>query len=295
MFAVNECPVCASRTLQRFLRTADYAVSQETFSLSKCPGCTLVITTPRPDVNDLSRYYESTNYLSHSTRSTSLFEFLYRAARRYNIDRKLNVIFQNTRRAPRKLLDFGCGTGEFLQRAQQRGLTVTGVEPSEKARQHANKITGNQVTPTLNVMADAYDVITLWHVLEHIPDINDQFSALATALRRTGTMFIAVPNHLSDDAQRYQHRWAGYDVPRHLWHFSQNSMNSFIRKHGLICRDTVPMKLDALYVSMLSEQYIRGTDNLASRMKGIVNGLLSNLRATRSREYSSLIYIAEKK
>lgn len=294
MFAVNECPVCASRTLQRFLHTTDYSVSQETFSLSKCADCALVITTPRPDVNDLPRYYESTNYLSHSTRSASLFERIYRAARRYNIDRKLKIIFNSTQRAPRELLDFGCGTGEFLQRAQQRGLTVTGVEPSDKAREHANKITGNRVSPTLNARAEAYDVITLWHVLEHIPDINDQFSALATMLRRTGTMFIAVPNHLSDDARRYRHRWAGYDVPRHLWHFSRNSMNSFIRKHGLICRNTVPMKLDALYVSMLSEQY-GGTDNLASKIKGIANGLVSNIRAVRSGEYSSLIYIAEKK
>lgn len=295
MFTLNECPVCASRTLQPFLNTADHAVSQETFSLVKCRQCTLVMTTPRPEVNDLSRYYESPNYISHATRSASLFERIYRAVRHYNIDRKLNLILKQTRNASQELLDFGCGTGEFLQRAQQRGFSVAGVEPSDKAREHANKITGNRVTPSLKAEPDAHDVITLWHVLEHIPNLNDQFASLVITLRQTGTMFIAVPNHESDDAKRYRDYWAGYDVPRHLWHFNQNSMKTFLKKHGLIHRHTLPMKLDAFYVSMLSEQYIRGNNNISSKIYGLANGIQSNIRAARSGEYSSLIYIAEKK
>ncbi len=272
----------------------DYTVSHETFKLVTCSSCGLVITTPRPGPDALGRYYLSENYISHATETTSLFDAVYRIARNYNLTRKLNLIHAHTSTPPQHLLDFGCGTGEFLRKVQTANIRVSGVEPSAKARNHANMLTGGAVTDTLRHAPESFDVITLWHVLEHLENLNAQFALLVSALRKSGTMFIAVPNHRAYDARYYQEYWAGFDVPRHLWHFTRDSIQRLLEKHEMKLKTIVPMKLDAYYVSMLSEQYRQGKPSITSRAKGLLAGLKSNRHAQRTREYSSLIYIAEK-
>jgi 2-polyprenyl-3-methyl-5-hydroxy-6-metoxy-1,4-benzoquinol methylase len=174
---------------------------------------------------------------------------------------------------------------------KENGFNIAGVEPSAIARANAEKITSTPIVSDVNQIQNTFDVITLWHVLEHVSDLNETIIKLRTHLKKDGTILIAVPNHKSHDAQTYGMTWAGYDVPRHLWHFDQNTMRKLLNNHRLKIIDTIPMKLDAFYVSMLSEKYISNGQSILTFTKGLLNGLVSNLKA-KNNNYSSIIYIA---
>jgi 2-polyprenyl-3-methyl-5-hydroxy-6-metoxy-1,4-benzoquinol methylase len=193
-----------------------------------------------------------------------------------------------------KLLDYGCGTGEFLKTCQESGWIISGVEPSPIARKKANTLTGAEIKSSLPEN-DRFDAITLWHVLEHVSDLNNMVSQLANSLNDNGKLLIAVPNHESYDAKYYQQFWAGYDVPRHLWHFTQNSMQAILENNGLTIVNIIPMKLDSFYVSMLSEKYKQATYPLFQLPKAFWIGLISNWKAKNQNAYSSLIYVAQKR
>jgi 2-polyprenyl-3-methyl-5-hydroxy-6-metoxy-1,4-benzoquinol methylase len=208
---------------------------------------------------------------------------------------KLRIINKQSRKSGKSfLLDYGCGTGQFLQKCQADGWHIQGVEPSEHARSLSSRLTQTSIAPNLdNPAARTFEIITLWHVLEHIPDLNETLQSLRTALTDSGTMFIAVPNHNSWDAKHYKQYWAGYDVPRHIWHFTQSNMKSLLKRHDLRIINTLPMKLDAFYVSLLSEKYQR-KPQATMFIKAIINGIRSNYFAHKQNEYSSLIYIVKK-
>jgi SAM-dependent methyltransferase len=295
MQAVSQCPVCSGQAFERFLTCTDHTVSHETFDLIRCIACNFVITSPRPPEHQLGTYYVSEDYHSHSRNSKGIFHNLYRLVRLFTLSWKVNIIKTNTpNQTSATILDFGCGTGEFLLECKKSGYNIQGVETSEIARQNAQEEVRKNISSTLQTINNSFDIITLWHVLEHLPDLNETITQLKTRLKENGTMFIAVPNHLSKDAIRYKQNWAGYDVPRHLWHFSESTLKELALKHGLAVEKIIPMKLDAFYVSMLSEKYLTGRQNTTTFIKGFLQGLKSNLSAWRSNQYSSLIFIIRK-
>ncbi|MCI0750388.1 MAG: class I SAM-dependent methyltransferase [Flammeovirgaceae bacterium] len=194
-----------------------------------------------------------------------------------------------------KILDVGCGTGDFLQTCMQSNFQVSGVEVSAGARMIAERKTGKNIVRQLrDINETSFDLITLWHVLEHVPDLNQTLVTLKEKLSDNGRLFIAVPNYASYDCQVYSKFWAGYDVPRHLWHFDQNTMKALLTKNTLILEKTIGMKLDAFYISMLSEKYKRGQLSVGGLISAVFNGLISNLKAMSTGNYSSLIYIVKK-
>jgi 2-polyprenyl-3-methyl-5-hydroxy-6-metoxy-1,4-benzoquinol methylase len=173
------------------------------------------------------------------------------------------------------------------------GWNITGVEPSAGARTKAIHLVNQEIFSSIDqVPANTFDVITLWHVLEHLTDLNTAMHALRHLLKPGGMLFIAVPNHASYDAQKYGAHWAGYDVPRHLWHFTPASMTRLFTNNNLTLVQTIPMKLDAYYVSLLSENYINKEQPVRNLLRGFFTGLLSNLKARKQVNYSSLIFIA---
>ena len=293
---ITSCPVCASAEWHNFLTCKDYTVSQETFDLIQCKSCSLVVTSPRPSIDNLGKYYLSEDYISHTDKPASIIDRIYVFARSFALNWKIKLITRELQ-GPKILLDYGCGTGNFLKAAHQAGWTVNGVEPSSIARTAAQRNTGAQITESLDDITDkTFSIITLWHVLEHVPDLNETLSKLASLLQESGTLFIAVPNHASHDAQQYQSIWAGYDVPRHLWHFTPDNMKRLVSKHGLKLKRIVPMKLDAYYVSMLSEKYKNHQKLGAVQMiRAFFAGWRSNAHAyAGTGNYSSLIYILTK-
>ena len=293
MLYITQCPICEGQTFTPHLTCIDHTVSHETFQLIKCSNCSFVITSPRPDNASLGKYYLSDAYISHSNKSSTPLDKAYQIARNFSLDWKIKLLRKHSSSTENNLLDYGCGTGEFLHRAKASGYHVRGVEPAEIARHQAQMLTGERIETSLRNVTGNADVITLWHVLEHVPDLNEIIVQLKSTLTKNGTIFIAVPNHRSHDGQRYKNYWAGYDVPRHLWHFSQSSMKGLLAKHQLSLKEIVPMKLDSFYVSMLSEKYKRKKNTITGLTTAFITGMNSNMKASSTQEYSSLIYIAK--
>jgi 2-polyprenyl-3-methyl-5-hydroxy-6-metoxy-1,4-benzoquinol methylase len=212
---------------------------------------------------------------------------------------KLSLIEKHAAASPEKtLFDFGCGTGEFLKAAKFNGWLTTGMEPSQFARQQSDPTIRPYIQTSIkDVINDnkRFQVITLWHVLEHVEDLNLTLQELKQLLIQSGTIFIAVPNHTSWDAKHYKQHWAGFDVPRHFWHFSMKSMTRLLEKHALTVVKIIPMRLDAFYISLLSEKYQNNEQvSILGMIKAFFKALYSNQRARKSMEYSSLIYVVKK-
>ena len=291
MKEIRTCPICQGHDFTPIAETKDFTITQQTFSVIQCLNCSLGITSPQPPESELDQYYQSDDYISHTERNVSIFDSLYRQARNYTLRWKHELI--RTTSPANTLLDFGCGTGEFLEFMQHRGYIVKGVEPSEKARTLAiRKLSIHNIYPSLEEVNSQFANITLWHVLEHIPDLNQTIEHLKSLLTPDGTIFIAVPNLNSWDSKHYKNFWAAYDTPRHLWHFTQQSIPTLLKKHRLRLIGTKPMKLDAFYVSLLSEKYLNSRKHsIGGTINAIANGARSNLSAQKTGEYSSLIYI----
>jgi 2-polyprenyl-3-methyl-5-hydroxy-6-metoxy-1,4-benzoquinol methylase len=273
------------------LKVSDYSVSKETFELLHDPILDLLITTPQPAAEQLPKYYESENYISHTDGKRSVFEKMYHFVKSIALKNKLQLI---DRFHPEKgnLLDIGAGTGEFLVVAKNKGWQTIGVEPSEKARGIAQQKGISFAPSTHDLPSHSFDCITMWHVLEHVPNLEDQLSELKRLLKSDGTLVVAVPNFKSFDAGYYGNFWAAYDVPRHLWHFSKTAIQGLFQKQDLNLIQVLPMKFDSFYVSLLSEKYKTGKMNYFNAFR---IGWLSNLKAKRSKEYSSHIYVLKNK
>lgn len=274
--------------MKLFLKTKDHSVSGEPFDLLWDSNLDMLVTQPLPA--NLAKYYESTDYISHTDASHSFVDKLYQAVKRRNLKKKLQLINSQIDRLE-SVLDFGAGTGDFLATAQSAGVEVAGIEPNNAARQLAQQkgITLHENLEELT--GKSYDVITLWHVLEHVPNLDEQITQLKTLLKDDGCMVVAVPNFKSFDAKHYGSYWAAYDVPRHLWHFSQTAISKIFDKHGFKVTSIKPMWFDAFYVSMLSEKY---KGNKWYLLVGFLIGFWSNIKAIFTKECSSLIYVLKK-
>lgn len=265
----------------------DYFLTGEKFEIYEDSGTEVLYTLPQP-IENLGKYYESKNYISHTDGKKSIFERFYQMAKSINLNNKLELI--NKVSNGKNILDYGCGVGDFLEHLQKNGYDVLGMEPNDSARKIAqSKIGKEKVTSTeLEHNDQKFDIITLWHVLEHIPNLNEIIQQLKNHLSENGRLIIAVPNHKSYDAEYYGKYWAAYDVPRHLWHFSASSMNKLFNNFGMKIESIHPMKLDSFYVSLLSEKY---KGNKLGFINALRIGLKSNAQAKKTGQYSSLIYI----
>ncbi|WP_353777124.1 methyltransferase domain-containing protein [Winogradskyella sp. 3972H.M.0a.05] len=276
-----------------FLTVKDHSVSGEKFELIHNDELQMLETYPQPSTEKLPEYYQSEDYISHTDSKRNLFENAYHFIRSIALNKKLKLINAfNT--SSKTLLDVGCGTGDFLLKAKENDWKVTGIEPNENAR----AITAEKIGPSAfdvehlaKLEPSSFDVITLWHVLEHLPNLEMHVAVFERLLKEDGRLVIAVPNFNSYDAKYYNEFWAAYDVPRHLWHFSQKSIQILFSKVNMTVEKVRPMKFDSFYVSLLSEKYKNGKMNF---FKAFVTGLRSNLKAKSSGEYSSLIYVLKK-
>ena len=290
---IESCPVCSNNKFTNEIICNDYSISNEQFVIVRCDHCKFLLTNPRPLPDRLSSYYESDNYVSHSNKANNIINLAYKIARYFTLRSKHKLI-QKCSNKDNSLLDYGCGTGSFLTFCKNKGWKVAGIEPNEKARKIASNDSSIRIEQKLEHLdpKDSYAIITLWHVLEHIPDLNNALEKIATKLSKKGTLIIAVPNPESWDAQHYKKYWAGYDVPRHLYHFTQSSVKQLMKNHKLKVKNIVPMKLDSYYVSLLSETYSKSKNKY---FKALLNGYKSNSYARKNNNnYSSLIYIVQK-
>jgi len=287
------CPLCAAPNIKPALTAKDHTVSGEEFEIWECSSCTARFTQNIPDANSIGPYYQSDKYISHSNTDRGLVNKLYHSVRKITLAQKRNLIQKATKLQTGNLLDIGAGTGLFADAMRQGGWKVTGLEPDVTARTKAREmnIMLQDINDLFQLPAATFDAITMWHVLEHVHDVHGYFKKLKQIIKKDGRLIIAVPNYTSSDARLYKQLWAAYDVPRHLYHFSPASMQTLLKLHGFQLESMHPQWFDSFYVSMLSEQYKTGHSNF---IKGVWNGLRSNLNAAASRsECSSLIYVAK--
>ena len=289
----DKCPWCQSEKAHKHLSLKDYFLTQEPFEIMVCEDCGLLYTTPKPSDEKLGDYYKSDEYYSHQENKKGFIPRVYEAVKSVNLKHKIAIATQG--KEPGRLLDIGCGVGDFLHFAEQNGWQCTGAEPSEDAASIAKKrIKAEIMLPKdLEKLPDeSFDVITMWHVLEHVSDLQWQVNQLNRLLKKGGRLVIALPNFRSYDAQYYKDKWAAYDVPRHLNHFSQDSIAKIFNINSLVQKPTQKLVWDAFYISFMSEKYRQKNLPL---LRGIYRGMISNLKARKSGEWSSLVYVFEKR
>lgn len=302
----NKCPWCNSENNTQFLKLKDYFLTQEEFEILECHDCKLLFTSPCPAPEKIGDYYKSEDYLSHNEEKKSIFASIYNCVKTVNIKNKYNFIVESRKAKDEsqkpsptaianshshRLLDIGCGVGDFLLYAKEKGCEITGIEPSEDARKIAEKKLDCKILAPSDlekIPDNSFDIITMWHVLEHVADLKTEIYHLQRLLKENGRLVIALPNYKSYDAEYYKDKWAAYDVPRHLNHFSQTSIKNIFDSTKLQLIDTKALKWDSFYISMLSEQYLKHSNSF---IKGMLTGWKSNRKARKSGEYSSLVYV----
>lgn len=267
----------------------DFSVSGESFSLLLNEEYQILKTDPQPSLEKLPSYYESEDYISHTDGKRTLFEKMYHLVKKSAIQKKVNLLSKyNTKGS---VLDIGAGTGDFLIAAKKSDWNTTGIEPSEKAKKIAIEKGVSFENSLSDLNSESFDVITMWHVLEHVPNLEFQITELKRLLKPNGTIIIAVPNFKSYDAKYYKSFWAAFDVPRHLWHFSKKGIDLLFQKQNMKLIKVKPMWFDSFYVSLLSEKNKNGKMNF---IKGFFIGFISNCVGIIKKEYSSHIYIIKK-
>ncbi len=274
--------------LEPYLKCKDYTVSGEVYDVMLNQEFEMLVTNPVP--KNLSDYYKSEDYISHTDSKKSLFDKVYQAVKNITLKRKLKLI-NSFNTSSKNILDVGAGTGDFLKVCKNNSWNVFGIEPDSGARNIASNKQIILQDDLSKITNQKFDVITLWHVLEHVENLQEYISTLNNLLSDNGRLIIAVPNYKSDDAKYYKQFWAAFDVPRHLWHFSRTSISKLFSDVNMTVEKTLPMRFDAYYVSLLSEKYKSGKMH---PIKSFFRGFISNWRARRTKEYSSLIYVLKK-
>ena len=274
-----------------FITVKDFSVSGESFSLLLNEEYQILKTHPQPTLDKLGSYYEFEDYISHTDGKRTLFEKMYHFIKRKAIRDKVSLI-NSHQPLKGRILDIGAGTGDFLLECKNQNWEILGIEPNDKAKGIAVG-KGIKFGDTIEKLeSNSFDVITMWHVLEHVPDVEHQVAELKRLLKPSGTIIIAVPNFKSYDANHYKEFWAAYDVPRHLWHFSKTAIEKIFDKQNMNLEDIKPMWFDSFYVSLLSEKYKTGKMNFIS---GFFIGFVSNVSGLFKKEFSSHIYVLKNK
>jgi len=284
------CPVCGGNSFVTERICTDFVATGQEFSLQRCSNCTLLFTNPRPDSWHISPYYQTDKYISHTNSKKGAIYFLYDIVRLISQTNKLKKINERLKNKA-SLLDVGCGLGYFLNTAKKDGWRVEGLDVSEEARTHVKQHFGIDVhkEEAIKSFPDAsFEAITLWHVLEHFHNLQEWVIDMGRVLKTDGLMFVAVPNSDSYDAHHYQSFWDGYDVPRHLYHFNHKSIETLFNKNGLTVVDRLPMIYDSYYISWRSEIHKK---SLLGFFMAMIIGQISNWKARKGRNYSSVLYI----
>ena len=289
---IQNCPVCGSPDSTLKFKAKDYTVSNEMFHIVTCNSCQLIYTNPRPAANEAGPYYHASAYISHSDTNEGIVNTLYHTVRKFTLQSKTNWI-EPEKKGNKELLDIGCGNGHFLAAAKEKGWNINGVELDTETAARAAKLTGLTIAPSLKEIDSTkkFQVITLWHVLEHVYELDEYFQFFKSRLAQDGKLLLALPNPASFDASYFEEYWAAYDVPRHIYHFTPATIAALGAKYGFKLKKSRGLIFDSFYISLLSNEYKTGNKRL---LHSFFIGLLSNLRAMLGKpNYSSNLYIFE--
>jgi 2-polyprenyl-3-methyl-5-hydroxy-6-metoxy-1,4-benzoquinol methylase len=289
---IQNCPICGSPHATLKFKAKDYTVSNELFHIVTCDSCRLIYTNPRPAANEAGPYYHASAYISHSDTNEGIVNKLYHAIRHFTLKSKTNWI-EPEKKGNKELLDIGCGNGHFLAAAKDKGWNINGLELDPETAARAASLTGLSIASSLKEISaeKPFQVITLWHVLEHVYELEEYFQFFQRHLAKDGKLLFALPNPASFDANYFGEYWAAYDVPRHIYHFTPATISALAEKYGFKLKKSRGLVFDSFYISLLSNEYKTGNKRL---LHSFLIGLLSNLRAMLGKpNYSSNLYTFE--
>jgi len=218
------CIACDSADLAPLYSTVspDGLLAKE-YEILRCSACGMGYTRPVPTREELAILYSGDYHApERATRFGRCAEFL----RRLFLAHRFKLIAQEVKGGA--LLDYGCGNGEFVEYARGEAVDAVGIEPNYPASSRFVKNSTNELPPDAR-----YDLITLWHVLEHIERPEEELRALAGRLADNGRIFISVPNFRSWEARFGKRMWFHLDAPRHICHYTPRSLELVMRKSGL--------------------------------------------------------------
>jgi len=295
---LTSCPSCGNNSFINELSCKDFTYSKDSFSIVRCAKCELLYTNPRPDEASIGKYYDNPDYVSHTDTSSGLLFTIYSIVKNYTLKQKRALLEGLT--TDRTILDYGAGTGDFSAELVNNNWSVSSYEPDHNARkkieQKSSSISIIESIESLD--SSSMSAITLWHVLEHVHRLQETIKVFHRILKDDGVLVIAVPNHTSYDASFYRSNWAAYDVPRHLYHFNPQTIQTLLSNNGFCLKEIKPMWFDSYYVSLLSEKNSRGSGILTNSLgwiRATIIGSISNFRATKANgKCSSVIYVFEK-
>ena len=241
------------------------------FQLVRCRRCGLIYLNPRPGPDEIARYYPS-DYIAYYRAIEDVPSFLRRLDRRYGLHKRCREVIRRAGR-PGHLLDVGCATGVFLDGMRQRGWTVTGVEVNAKAAQYARERLGLEVfvgeLEEAGYPDASFDVISLWDVLEHVPDPRRTIEEIARILRPEGLLVLSLPNPDCLEAGLFGPYWAGWDVPRHLYIFSPSVLERLLAETGFQIQE-VNSFTGRYYVLVLSAQLWLAEHLASQRLRQLI-------------------------
>ena len=292
---IKNCPICESTEQTVFLKSRNFRVNAEKFDVMECNSCTFRYTSPLPSMTEIGEYYDPQNYVSHTGTKKGLINKLFHSARFFTLRNKYKLLSKVSK--GKRHLDIGAGNGVFLSFMQEKGWDVSGVELDDASRARIVENTGLPIAKFVqdNSETEEYDVITMWHVLEHVYELKKDIKTIKEKLKKNGALIVAVPNCASYDAKKYKEFWAAYDLPIHLYHFRPQNIKDLFAQYNMEVVETKPMKFDSFYISLISEKYKNNQKGgLGAMIKGFWFGLISNLKA-KNGEYSSQIYVIKNK
>jgi len=295
MLSHPKCPLCGSADTAEIYECTDHLVSGEKFPVTKCNSCGFVYTGRYPEEKDSGRYYQSDEYISHSDTGKGLMNTIYHIARRWMLSGKYRLLKEVSGTEQSSVLDIGSGTGYFPAFMKRKGWVANGIEINKTARDYAIKYNKIALMPPADIdslNSGSYDIITMWHSLEHFYRPEEYLNSSHRLLKKDGLLLIALPNHLSCDARKYGKDWAAWDVPRHLWHFSPGTIKDMAGRNNFRFLSVRRLSLDAFYVSALTEKYKESSLPL---VRGFITGFISYLRSLNNiNKTSSLVYVFKK-
>ncbi len=295
MILHSECPLCSSDNIKPWMVCSDHLVSHEEFELYRCLSCGFVFTRQYPGEDQIGRYYDSPGYVAHDDKAPGIVNRIYGVVRKLMLRKKRKLVGKISGVKSGRILDIGCGTGYFPFTMKKAGWMAEGIEPNLKAREYSRANFGvvvNDPSAIRSLPSEQYDCITFWHVLEHLHDPFAYATEVKRLLKPGGICIIALPNCSSYDSEYYGKNWAGFDVPRHLWHFTPETVDLFASKTGFIISGKSRLPFDVFYISVLSEKQ---KGSALPFLKGMTRGSWFALRACfKPDKSSSLIYILRK-
>jgi len=239
------CPICKTKDFKDYISVGDRFNEHEDnqFNIVKC-NCGLIFLNPRPTEDEISQYYENAEYDPHRNKGNSLKDVLYSLVQQVALRFKHFVIILHHQSG--NLLDIGGGKGEFAEFMSIKGFDTT-------LQDNYSNYNGNiEFYNNLNEIEAKFDIITMWHVLEHIHELDKIFEFLNDKLNKNGILVLAVPNHNAVERKYFKEKWAPYDAPRHLYHFDDDSLTKLLNKHNFKIVRKNTLVHDSFYNILLS-------------------------------------------